>query len=113
LIAAKTEGFLMAGKCLSASHEAVASARVILICMATGEAAGTWAGLSIMFHKNLREIDYQLLKKHLLENHVELGETLSSSNEQIINSFGQIPWILYRSKNSANLIKTERQISSS
>jgi hypothetical protein len=36
----------MAGKCLSATHEAGASMRVIPICMAQGQAVGTAAALT-------------------------------------------------------------------
>ncbi|MEW6270282.1 MAG: FAD-dependent oxidoreductase, partial [Thermodesulfobacteriota bacterium] len=38
---------LVAGRCISASHEAQASLRVIGTCLATGEAAGLAAGLLV------------------------------------------------------------------
>ena len=40
LIARDIENLLVAGKCFSATHEAIASSRVIPICMAEGQAAG-------------------------------------------------------------------------
>ncbi len=43
LRARDVENLFMAGRCLSASHEALGSARVIGTCLATGEAAGTAA----------------------------------------------------------------------
>lgn len=38
------DGLLMAGKCLSATHEAVASTRVIPICMGGARASGRHGG---------------------------------------------------------------------
>lgn len=43
LRARDVENLFVAGRCLSASHEALGSARVIGTCLATGEAAGTAA----------------------------------------------------------------------
>jgi hypothetical protein len=41
--------FFVAGRCLSCSHEAQASIRVIGTCLATGEAAG-FAAASLALH---------------------------------------------------------------
>ena len=43
LIPRKLDNLLVAGRCISASHEAIASARVMGTCMAMGQAAGTAA----------------------------------------------------------------------
>ena len=47
LVPAGVDGLLVAGRCLSAEHEAQASLRIQQTCMATGEAAGLAAALSI------------------------------------------------------------------
>ena len=47
LQAVRTENLFMAGKTISADVEAIASARVMGCCLATGEAAGNLAALSL------------------------------------------------------------------
>ena len=47
LVPVGVDGLLVAGRCLSAEHEAQASLRIQQTCMATGEAAGLAAALSI------------------------------------------------------------------
>jgi hypothetical protein len=47
LRAAQDEALFMAGRCISCSHEAQASVRVIGTCLATGEAAGLAAALQV------------------------------------------------------------------
>ena len=47
VVAEGVENLLMAGRCLSAEHEAQASLRIQQTCMATGEAAGLAAALSL------------------------------------------------------------------
>jgi hypothetical protein len=42
------DSLFMAGRCISCSHEAQASVRVIGTCLATGEAAGLAAGLQVL-----------------------------------------------------------------
>jgi hypothetical protein len=48
LRAREDDAFFMAGRCLSCSHEAQASVRVIGTCLATGEAAGLAAALQVL-----------------------------------------------------------------
>jgi hypothetical protein len=47
LVPRDAEGLLVAGRCLSAEHEAMASARVTAQCFAMGEAAGVAAALAV------------------------------------------------------------------
>ncbi|GAA2249350.1 FAD-dependent oxidoreductase [Herbiconiux moechotypicola] len=74
LVARGMSGLLMAGKCLSATHEAVGSARVIPICLATGEAAGTAAALTALAGgSEVRDIDPSAVRRALLAAGAELG----------------------------------------
>ncbi len=52
LRAQAVDNLLCAGRCISATREAMGSVRVMGTCMATGEAAGREAGLSVSFPKN-------------------------------------------------------------
>lgn len=73
LVPEHIEGLLVAGRCSSFTHEAMAATRVMSTCMALGEAAGVAARLSIEHNVNLSELDYGILRENLLENNVYLG----------------------------------------
>jgi hypothetical protein len=77
LIAAGLDGLMMAGKCLSATHEAIASTRVIPICMAEGQAAGTAAGLAARAGVDVRSVPIADIRRVLLEQGAEIGTTLT------------------------------------
>ena len=57
LVAQGVDGLMMAGRCISADHFAESSLRIQQTCMATGEAAGLAAALSIQHDKTPRELD--------------------------------------------------------
>ena len=57
LVARSIDHLLMAGRCLSASHRAESSLRIQQTCMATGQAAGTAAALSLRAGLTPRELD--------------------------------------------------------
>ena len=65
LLPQKIDGLLVAGRCLSATHEAHASARVMGTCMAMGQAAGTAAALSIREKVTPRELETRKLLETL------------------------------------------------
>jgi hypothetical protein len=50
------EGLLTAGRCLSAEHEAVASARVTAQCFSYGHAIGHAAALAVNEHISVRSL---------------------------------------------------------
>ena len=56
------ENLLVSGRCLSATHEAMAGARVMGTCMAIGQAAGTAAALSVRDSVRPREVDVEELR---------------------------------------------------
>lgn len=59
---------LAAGRVVSADYRASTSVACSGICLATGEAAGTAAWLSIKNNTNPRELDVKLVQKVLVEN---------------------------------------------
>ncbi|MDR1270448.1 MAG: FAD-dependent oxidoreductase [Planctomycetaceae bacterium] len=68
LIARDIDGLLMAGRCISGSHEASSSYRVHNICMAIGAAAGTLAGLAVTQRKKVVDVDIRQVQKVLFES---------------------------------------------
>ncbi len=68
------DNVLVPGRCLSSTHEALASARVMAQCMAMGEAAGTAAALAVGQDTTLRSLDTGLLRHTLLQLGVILEE---------------------------------------
>src|SRR4029079_18255723 len=57
---------LAAGRCVSATHEALASSRVTGVCMAIGEAAGVAAAMAISSDVAPREVDGEKLRAELI-----------------------------------------------
>ncbi len=57
LLPVGTENLLVAGRCISSTHEAQASYRVMPIVCCIGEAAGVAAGLACRTHTSLRGVD--------------------------------------------------------
>ncbi len=91
LIAKDVDGLMMAGKCLSASHEAVASTRVIPICMGQGEATGTAAAMAVKGRKAIRDISIEGLQDQLHLQGAEFGQSIGEPNQRAIDEYGQLP----------------------
>jgi hypothetical protein len=70
LVPKKVEQLLVAGRCISATHEAQGSSRTSPACMALGQAAGTAAALSIQEETNPRLLNPDLLRQTLLSQGV-------------------------------------------
>ena len=67
------ENLLVAGRCISGDHVALASYRIMSHCMATGEAAGTAAALAVNLGQFPREIDVKKLREQLDKNGANVG----------------------------------------
>lgn len=72
LVPKDVEGLLVAGRCLSATHDAHASARSIAQCLSYGHAAGAAAAQSVATGERLRDIDTAVLRAGLQEDGVIL-----------------------------------------
>ncbi len=59
------DNLLAGGRCISTSHEALATTRLTPSCMATGQAAGTAAGLAARWGIKPGELDVDLLRQEL------------------------------------------------
>ena len=86
------DGLMMAGKCVSATHEAIAGTRVIPICMAQGQAAGTVAALAVRGGLSPRAVDIGEVQAVLQQQGAEIGKTLEPPNKALIKEVGQLPF---------------------
>ncbi len=66
LIAQGIDNLLVSGRCISATHQGMAGARVMGTCVAIGEAAGTAAAWAVRDGVNPRDLDGTALKAALL-----------------------------------------------
>jgi FAD-dependent oxidoreductase family protein len=73
LVAAGIDNLLLAGRCISATHEALASTRVIAPSMAQGEAAGVAAALAAQKGLTVRGVDVAEVQRVLGERGAFLG----------------------------------------
>lgn len=74
LVAKEAENLIVAGRCISATHEACAAVRVTPIAMAMGEAAGTAAAQSAATEQPANALDTDALRMTLKKNGVFLEE---------------------------------------
>lgn len=73
LVPEKIENLLVAGRCSSMNHEAMAATRVMSTCMALGEAAGTAARIALAAGVKPSQVDVAEVQKALLANGAYLG----------------------------------------
>src|SRR5258706_14047652 len=66
LLPLNTDNLLIAGRCLSATHDAHASVRSMGQCMTMGQAAGTAAALAVVMRQSPRKLSIQELQARLL-----------------------------------------------
>ena len=65
MVPKQVENLLITGRCIGATHEALASARITPTAMALGQAAGTAAALSIQTKSSIRDLDVKKLQEEL------------------------------------------------
>lgn len=78
LIPRKTENLLVAGRCISGTHEAHSSYRVMPIAIATGQAAGVCAALAARAGRAVRDIPAWVVQDELLLQGANLGARAKS-----------------------------------
>jgi len=74
LVTDQISNLIVAGRCISATHEACAAIRVTPIVMAIGQAAGTAAAQSVRTGQDANNLDVSLLRQKLIEDGVFLDE---------------------------------------
>ena len=72
LLPIEISNLILSGRCISGTHRAHASYRVMAICMATGEAAGIAAALCITNNVTPRQLEPELVRNELNRRGVEL-----------------------------------------
>lgn len=72
LVPESVDGVLLAGRCISATHEAHASTRSMPCSLATGQAAGVAAALSVSQRKRPADLDPEALRDALRKQEVVL-----------------------------------------
>ncbi|MFI7615005.1 FAD-dependent oxidoreductase [Nonomuraea terrae] len=73
LLPAELDGVLVAGRCISATHEALAAVRVMPPSFAMGEAAGVGAALAVAAGVAPRHVDVHALQRRLVDGGAYLG----------------------------------------
>lgn len=68
------KNLLAAGRCVSGSHEAQASFRIMPTCCSTGEAAGVAAAVAAQEHTDFPETDVKKIQALLRKHHAFIGE---------------------------------------
>ena len=72
LVPAGVDDLLVAGRCVSTTHEALASTRLTPTVMTLGQAAGTAAALAVREHVTPRALDPRVLRERLVQDGVDL-----------------------------------------
>jgi len=74
LVPKKVDNLLVAGRCISSTHEAQAAVRVMPIVVAIGQAAGTAAALAVKLNVYPRKINVSSLQETLKKQGVILAD---------------------------------------
>ena len=74
LVVHEVENLIVAGRCISTTHEACASIRLTPIVMAVGQAAGTAAAQSVQTGQPANQLDTDRLRETLRQDGAFLDE---------------------------------------
>jgi hypothetical protein len=77
LLPQRVENLVVAGRCISGTHEAHSSYRVMPVSMATGHAAGVCAALAAQQGKAPRDVPVEAVQAELLAQGADLGPPVS------------------------------------
>jgi hypothetical protein len=77
LLPQKVNNLIVAGRCISTTHEAMGAIRVMATCMAMGEAAGRAAKQAVRAGVSPSQVDVKALQAELLEHGVYLRQAES------------------------------------
>ena len=80
LVPLEVDDLIVAGRCISTTHEAHASTRLTPTVMTLGQAAGTAAAISVKSHTPFRRIDARLLRDRLAADGVDLRRPSAAAN---------------------------------
>jgi hypothetical protein len=86
LVPAGLDGVLVAGRCLSATHEAQGATRVMPPSFAMGEAAGAAAALSVRHGTSPRDVSIPELQQALVRQGAWLGESVRERATQPLSA---------------------------
>jgi glycine/D-amino acid oxidase-like deaminating enzyme len=86
LLPQQVENLLVAGRCISGTHEAHSSYRVMPVSMATGQAAGVCAALAVRREKPPRAVPVAEIQDELLRQGAILGDEAGAPSKQVIAS---------------------------
>ncbi|MFC2033734.1 FAD-dependent oxidoreductase [Chloroflexota bacterium] len=67
------ENLIVAGRCISAQHDAMVQLRIIPACLVTGQAAGTAAALALKENTTPRQLDVSIIQKTVTDQLMDLG----------------------------------------
>ena len=73
LIPKNAENLLVVYRCISATHEAQASIRIMAIVCTLGEAAGTAAAITLRDHRAVAQVDIPTLQDTLVKANAFIG----------------------------------------
>jgi hypothetical protein len=78
LLPREVDNLLVAGRCISGTHEAHSSYRIMAVSMATGQAAGVCAALSSRGRKSPKDVDAKDVQRELLRQGANLRNLRAS-----------------------------------